>query len=153
MSIKLEHSLRLELGFASHKDNESSSGQEEASHKTSPRVVQSTAMLPLFSAAAVAGVLSSTAVYAQEPIQVPTQPTHVKTIVSPGGLQIRYKQPTFCETTPGVNSYSGYIDIDKDHHYFFLFYESRNRPEDDPITVWLTGGPGSDSLLAAYLGQ
>ncbi len=110
-------------------------------------------MPPLFPIAAIAGLLFSKAVNAQLPSQLPAQPAHVKTIVSPGGLQIRYKQPTFCETTPGVNTYSGYIDLDKDHHYYFLFYESRSNPKDDPITVWLTGGPGSDSLLAAYVGQ
>ncbi|KAK5999087.1 Serine carboxypeptidase B [Cladobotryum mycophilum] len=103
-------------------------------------------MLSRFSTLAVAGLFTSHVL-----AQVPAEPKGVKTITSPGGVQIRYKEPTFCETTPGVNAYSGYIDLDKDTHYYFLFYESRHSPKDDPVTLWLTGGPGSDSLLAAYV--
>lgn len=68
---------------------------------------------------------------------------------------IRYKEPGLygvCETTPGVNSYSGYIDIAPDMHTFFWFFESRRDPANDPITLWLNGGPGGDSLVGLFLG-
>lgn len=47
--------------------------------------------------------------------QVPADATDIKTLTTPQGITIRYKEPGqagVCETTPGVNSYSGYIDLD-----------------------------------------
>jgi hypothetical protein len=87
--------------------------------------------------------------------QAPADPTGVKTIHTPTNATLRYKEPGkdgVCETTPGVNSYSGYIDIAPDMHTFFWFFESRNSPASDPITLWLNGGPGSDSLLGLFEG-
>ncbi|KAI0206774.1 Alpha/Beta hydrolase protein [Astrocystis sublimbata] len=85
--------------------------------------------------------------------QAPAEPKGVKTIKSPGGSQIRFKEPGksgVCETTPGVNSYSGYVDVDENTHMFFWFFESRNNPDSDPITLWLNGGPGSDSMIGLF---
>ena len=48
--------------------------------------------------------------------QLPVNATGVKTITTPQNVTIRYKEPGkegVCETTPGVNSYSGYIDLDE----------------------------------------
>ncbi|KAF7196877.1 Carboxypeptidase Y-like [Pseudocercospora fuligena] len=81
---------------------------------------------------------------------VPDQPKDVKTIKSPNGATIRYKEPEICETTPGVKSYSGYIDIREDIHIFFWFFESRRDPANDPVTLWQNGGPGADSLLGLF---
>ncbi|KAI1505207.1 Alpha/Beta hydrolase protein [Biscogniauxia marginata] len=85
--------------------------------------------------------------------QLPAEPTGVKTIKSPGGATIRYKEPELegvCETTPGVNSYSGYVDLDEHTHMFFWFFEARHNPDEAPITLWLNGGPGSDSLIGLF---
>jgi hypothetical protein len=87
------------------------------------------------------------------PAHVPVDPSGVITISSPGGVQIRYKEPGICETTPGVRSYSGYVDLDVDTHIFFWFFEARQNASSAPITLWLTGGPGEDSLLAMFLGK
>lgn len=88
--------------------------------------------------------------------QLPAEPNGVKTILSPTGVQIRYKEPGkagVCETTPGVNSYSGYVDLAPDAHTFFWFFEARHNPADAPITLWLNGGPGSDSLIGLFQGE
>ncbi|KAL8718871.1 MAG: hypothetical protein Q9225_004040 [Loekoesia sp. 1 TL-2023] len=85
--------------------------------------------------------------------QLPADPTGVTTITSPSGVQIRYKQPGLegvCETTPGVNSYSGYVDLAPDAHTFFWFFEARHNPAEAPLTLWLNGGPGSDSLIGLF---
>jgi len=34
--------------------------------------------------------------------------------------------------------YSGYIDIEA-HHLFFYFFESRSEPDVDPVVMWING--------------
>ncbi len=90
------------------------------------------------------------------PRQLPAEPTGVQTIISPNGANITYKEPGkegVCETTPGVNSYAGFINLGENVHSFFWFFESRNDPANDPITLWLNGGPGSDSLIGLFQGR
>lgn len=44
---------------------------------------------------------------------------------------------------PNAKKYSGYFDIlDQDKHFFFIFWQSRNNPEDDPTVIFMNGGPG-----------
>ncbi|OJJ88898.1 S10 family peptidase [Aspergillus glaucus CBS 516.65] len=82
--------------------------------------------------------------------QVPKEPTGVHTLTTANNITIRYKEPGkegVCETTPGVKSYSGYVDLSPTSHTFFWFFEARHDPQNAPITLWLNGGPGSDSLI------
>ena len=95
------------------------------------------------------------AVPSLEPRQIPANATDVTTIKSPTGVTIRYKEPGkagVCETTPGVGSYSGYVDLSPTSHTFFWFFEARHNPETAPLTLWLNGGPGSDSLIGLFQG-
>ena len=71
--------------------------------------------------------------------QAPANATGVQTITAPSGAQIRFKQPGaegICETTPGVNSYAGYVDLDSETHMFFWFFEARHQPAEAPLTLW-----------------
>lgn len=89
------------------------------------------------------------------PRQLPAEPTDVQSIITPNGFNITYKEPGkegVCETTPGVNSYSGFVNLAPDVHTFFWFFESRSNPNSDPVTLWLNGGPGSDSLIGLFEG-
>ena len=46
------------------------------------------------------------------------------------------------------NLYSGYLDLPnttKSIHY--IFEESKRDPENDPVVIWLNGGPGCSSIL------
>ena len=53
---------------------------------------------------------------------------------------VRYKEVPdgICETTPGVKSYSGYVDIAKNQHIFWWLFEARNQdPTTAPLTIWV----------------
>ncbi|KAJ7684476.1 serine carboxypeptidase [Mycena polygramma] len=56
---------------------------------------------------------------------------------------LRFKKPTLCDSS--VKQVSGYLDIAKDKHLFFWFFESRGSPSSDPLVIWLQGGPGCSS--------
>lgn len=58
------------------------------------------------------------------------------------------KSSDFCDGT--VNTYTGYIDIEA-RHLFFYFFESRNDPAKDDVIFWTNGGPGCSSSLGVYV--
>ncbi|KII91592.1 hypothetical protein PLICRDRAFT_38372 [Plicaturopsis crispa FD-325 SS-3] len=65
--------------------------------------------------------------------------------------KLRYvKNSGVCETTPGVEQISGYIDVGKNMSTWFWFFEARNTPETAPFTLWLNGGPGCSSMIGLF---
>lgn len=48
--------------------------------------------------------------------------------------------------------WSGYLDLgdDKGKKLFFWVFGSRNNPAEDPVILWLNGGPGTSSLYGAF---
>ncbi|KAJ1343781.1 hypothetical protein BSLG_001673 [Batrachochytrium salamandrivorans] len=52
---------------------------------------------------------------------------------------------------PGVEQYVGYLDTDAGDHFFFWFFESRDKPSTDPVILWLNGGPGCSSLTGLLM--
>lgn len=69
----------------------------------------------------------------------------------------KIQKTKICETTKGVKSYSGYVNLPADLaegrpydvHTFFWFFEARKNPAKAPLSLWLQGGPGSPSIPAA----
>ncbi|XP_031352306.1 venom serine carboxypeptidase-like [Photinus pyralis] len=52
-----------------------------------------------------------------------------------------------------VVSYSGYFTVNEEYNsnLFFWFFPSRTSYANDPVLLWLQGGPGSSSLMGLFL--
>jgi len=93
---------------------------------------------------------------------------HTVVVDEINGCTIDYvKNSGICETTPGVNQYSGYFSVgSKTFHFhpirqklnlipgnesmWFWFFESRNDPASAPLAVWFNGGPGCSSMIGLF---
>lgn len=60
---------------------------------------------------------------------------------------VRIKKSHFCDGS--VNAYTGYIDVEA-RHLFFYFFESRRDPSADDVVFWTNGGPGGASSLGLF---
>jgi len=67
------------------------------------------------------------------------------------GYAVRIKQMSgWCD--PSVRSWTGYLDVDGGaKHLFFYFFESRRAPAEDPLVMWINGGPGCSSALGLFM--
>ncbi len=70
------------------------------------------------------------------------------TFVSPHStahsLRITSQNSSICDA--GSAQYTGWLDVGP-RHLFFWYFDSQRNPKHDPLTLWMTGGPGGSSML------
>ncbi|PON30495.1 carboxypeptidase Y [Trichoderma gamsii] len=52
--------------------------------------------------------------------------------------------------TYGESQWTGTIDVTDSHRLFFWFFDSRNDPVNDPVIIWMNGGPGATSMFGLF---
>jgi carboxypeptidase C (cathepsin A) len=50
-------------------------------------------------------------------------------------------------TFDNFGAFSGYLNVSDAKALHYLFFESKNAPETDPVLIWFNGGPGCSSML------
>ncbi|SGZ24162.1 BQ5605_C023g09710 [Microbotryum silenes-dioicae] len=63
--------------------------------------------------------------------------------------KLRIKESQLCGDKDEI--YLGYLDIAEHTHLFFAFAESRDKPDEDSVLLWLNGGPGCSSMAGFLL--
>ncbi|OAA67919.1 Peptidase S10, serine carboxypeptidase [Niveomyces insectorum RCEF 264] len=59
-------------------------------------------------------------------------------------IRIRKQDEWLCAARS--TQYTGWLDVGP-KHLFFWYFESRSVPDEDPLLLWQTGGPGASSML------
>jgi len=59
-------------------------------------------------------------------------------------VRIKQQNDSLCDAHSA--QYTGWLDVGS-KHLFFWYFESQSEPSKDPLTLWLTGGPGGSSML------
>lgn len=79
-----------------------------------------------------------------QPLLPNVAPKQVSTISRKDADKI-YNLPGLTYTL-NFNQYSGYLNSAKGDYLHYWFIESQGQPSQDPVILWLTGGPGCSSL-------
>ncbi|KAK6540823.1 hypothetical protein TWF694_008211 [Orbilia ellipsospora] len=68
-------------------------------------------------------------------------------IDDPKGIRVQAVDERLCKS--GSRQLTGHVNVTQDKSLFFWFHESKRDPKNDPLIIWLNGGPGASSLLGA----
>ncbi|TDZ32694.1 Carboxypeptidase Y-like protein [Colletotrichum spinosum] len=73
-------------------------------------------------------------------LSVPEHPHHA--------IRIKEQSEDICAA--GSRQWTGWLDTGG-KHLFFWYFESLSDPENDPLSLWMTGGPGGSGLVGMLL--
>ncbi|RDK40928.1 alpha/beta-hydrolase [Aspergillus phoenicis ATCC 13157] len=62
-------------------------------------------------------------------------------------IRIQEQNDSICDARSP--QFTGWLDIGP-KHLFFWYFESQNDPFHDPLTLWMTGGPGDSSMIGLF---
>jgi cathepsin A (carboxypeptidase C) len=71
-------------------------------------------------------------------------------------LSLHALESDLIESLPGLDpkpkfrQYSGYLNATEGRHLFYWLFESQRNPAEDPLILWLNGGPGCSSLEGLF---
>ncbi|EPS43611.1 hypothetical protein H072_2404 [Dactylellina haptotyla CBS 200.50] len=94
---------------------------------------------------------------AQQPLgveipEIPTIPRGRRALYSepfpvddPNGIRVQPVDERLCKS--GARQLTGHVNVTQHKSLFFWFHESRRDPKNDPLIIWLNGGPGASSLM------
>ena len=86
----------------------------------------------------------------------PEHPEHSLSITShiahdPLRVKSKDEAPTLGDICPGATAgYTGYLRS-ASKNFYFSYFESRSKPEEDPVVLWLNGGPGCSSMTGLFM--
>ncbi|KAH8645499.1 Alpha/Beta hydrolase protein [Xylariales sp. PMI_506] len=61
---------------------------------------------------------------------------------------LREQNEEICDA--GSRQWTGWINVSDEKRLFFWFFESQSDPLNDPVAVWINGGPGGSSLMGLF---
>ncbi|CAJ2507563.1 Uu.00g087490.m01.CDS01 [Anthostomella pinea] len=61
---------------------------------------------------------------------------------------VREQNETVCDA--GSRQWTGWIHVTEEKSLFYWFFESRSNPLNDPVMIWLNGGPGGSSMMGLF---
>jgi len=101
------------------------------------------------SIASLLAACASAAAFSQIPFQETPEisgfKVHQSQFSPDHSIRIRQQQnSTLCDAHS--KQYTGWLDVGS-KHLFFWYFESQNKPSEDPLLLWLTGGPGGSSMI------
>ena len=56
----------------------------------------------------------------------------------------------FYDFFPNDTFDAGYVPIDEQDSLYYIKFDSRSNPDEDPLIIWLQGGPGCASELGMF---
>ncbi|KAK8138060.1 hypothetical protein PG984_001440 [Apiospora sp. TS-2023a] len=108
--------------------------------------------MQLFSALAAAISLSALvpAALASPALGHGTSPGPLPAAGAKRGLPYTLREQNDRVCDAGSRQWTGWINVTEEKRLFFWFFESRSAPQDDPVMVWLNGGPGGPSMMGLF---
>ncbi|KAF5022698.1 hypothetical protein F66182_5246 [Fusarium sp. NRRL 66182] len=64
---------------------------------------------------------------------------------------VREQSSDLCDA--GSRQWTGTVNVTADKSMFFWYFESRHKPETDPLLLWMSGGPGASGEMGLFMGS
>jgi len=125
--------------------------------------------MPSYSIMRLLGTLSVAALVSASQFPLQDSPSIVSTKASPSFLHssdftvltheahpdhkisLKLHEPSDAVCDGATKGYSGYLSIGDWKHFYFYYFESRKDAQNDPLIMWINGGPGCSSMMGLFM--
>ena len=66
-------------------------------------------------------------------------------------ISLKLHEPSDAVCDGATKGYSGYLSIGDWKHFYFYYFESRKDAQNDPLIMWINGGPGCSSMMGLFM--